>query len=74
MKTVTQSSAAQMSLRAAMVSLILTPLVSLSSLPPDSPNRVRWLGLFWLVTYATVMIAQTAWLGWRWLSSHSSRS
>jgi hypothetical protein len=56
-----------MSLRAAAASIILTPLAALSSFAPDSPDRVRWLGLFWLVVYATTMIAQGAWAGWRWL-------
>ena len=66
-------SAALMSLRAAFAALILTPLVSLTSIVPDSPDRVRWLGLFWLSVYASVMIAQAAWLGWRWLSTRHSR-
>ena len=67
-----QWSAAQMSVRAALAALILTPLLSLSSIVPDSPDRVR-LGLFRLSVYATVMIAQAAWLGWRWLSTRHSR-
>ena len=66
-------SAALMSLRAAFAALILTPLVSLTSIVPDGPERVRWLGLFWLSVYASVMIAQAAWLGWRWFSTRHSR-
>jgi hypothetical protein len=63
-----------MSVRAALAALILTPLLSVSPLVPDSPDRVRWLGLFWLSVYAGVMFAQAAWLGWRWVTSrHSSR-
>jgi hypothetical protein len=74
MVTVNQSAVALMSLRAAMASIILTAVVSLSSIVPESPQRVRWLGLFWLSVYASSMIAQAAWLGWRWLSSrHGSR-
>ena len=68
-----QRSAAEMSLRAAFAALILTPLLSLTSIVPDSPDRVRWLGLFWLSAYASLMIAQAAWLGWRWLSTRHSR-
>jgi hypothetical protein len=68
-------SAAEMSVRAAFASIVLTALVSWSSFAPDSPDRVRWLGLFWLSIYASVMISQAAWLGWRWLSSrHPSHS
>jgi hypothetical protein len=73
MVTAHQSSAALMSLRAAMASVILTVLVSLSSMFPHSPERVRWLALFWLSVYAVLMIAQAAWLGWRWLFGHASR-
>ena len=58
-----------MSLRAAFAAIILTACLTLLSLVPDNPDRVRWLGLFWLTVYASVMLAQAAWLGWRWLSS-----
>ncbi len=64
-----QWSAAQMSVRAALLSIVLTALLSLSSVVPESPDRVRWTGLFWLAVYASAMLAQAAWLGWRWLSS-----
>ena len=68
-------SAAQMSVRAALLSIILTAFVSLSSIVPETPDRVRWTGLFWLSVYASAMLAQAAWLGWRWLSSrHPSGS
>ena len=70
-----QSLAAQMSGRAALVSIILTVLLSLSSIVPETPDKVRWTGLFWLAVYASAMLAQAAWLGCRWLfSGHSSRS
>jgi hypothetical protein len=69
MWTMNQSTAAQMSVRAAMAAIVLTALVSLFSLIPDSPDRVRRTGLLWLSGYATAMLAQAAWLGWRWLSS-----
>ena len=65
-------SAAQMSVRAAMMAIILTALVSFSSIVPNSPDKVRWIGLFWLAVYASVMLAQAAWLGWRWLSSRET--
>ena len=68
-----QWSAAQMSMRAAFAALILTPLLSLTSIVPDSPDRVRWLAVFWLSVYASVMLAQAAWLGWRWLSRRHTR-
>lgn len=64
-----QSPAAQMSVRAAMIAVIVTALVSFSSLVPDSPDRVQWIAVFWLSVYASVMIAQAAWLAWRWISS-----
>lgn len=53
-----QWSAAQISVRAALVSIILTALVSRAPVAPDSPDNVRRLGLFWLSVYASVMIAQ----------------
>jgi hypothetical protein len=74
MSTVNQSSAGLMSLRAAMASVILTALVSFSSLVPESPDRIRWMGVFWLSVYASAMLAQAAWLGWRWLSSRRASS
>ena len=63
-----------MSLRAASAAIILTACLTLLSLVPDSPYKVRWLGLFWLAVYASVMLAQAAWLGWRWLSSRRTLS
>jgi hypothetical protein len=63
------SPAAQMSVRAAMIAVIVTALVSFSSLVPESPDRVQWIAVFWLSVYASVMIAQAAWLAWRWISS-----
>jgi hypothetical protein len=63
-----------MSIRAALASFVLTALIAWSSTVPDSPDRVRRLGLFWLSIYASVMIAQSTWLGWRWLSRRLRRS
>ena len=75
MSRMAQWTAAQMSVRAAMAAIILTALLSFSSIVPDGPDKVRWTGLFWLSVYATVMLAQAAWLGWRWLSTrHATRS
>ena len=72
--TTNQWSAAQMSVRAALASIVLTTLLSLSSIVPEGPDKVRWTGLFWLSVYATVMVVQAAWLGWRWLTNrHISR-
>ena len=69
------SSAARMSVRAALAAMVLTTLLSLSSVIPDGPDKVRWTGLFWLSVYASVMFVQAAWLGWRWLSNrHVSSS
>jgi hypothetical protein len=65
---VTQSPAALISARAALTALIVTALVSFSSIVPESPDRVQWIALFWLLVYASVVIAQAAWLAWRWLS------
>jgi hypothetical protein len=68
-------SAAEMSVRAALASIVLTASIAWSSIVPDGPERVRWLGLIWLSIYAGVMISQAAWVGWRWLSSrHSTHS
>ena len=64
-----QSPAAQMSVRAALTALIVTAMVSFSSLVPESPHRVQWIAVFWLSVYAGVMIAQAAWLAWRYISS-----
>ena len=64
--------AAQMSVRAAMAAIVLTALVSFSSIVPNSPDKVRWIGLFWLSVYAVVMLGQAAWLGWRWLSTREA--
>ena len=75
MSRMAQGSAAQMSVRAAMAAIILTALLSFSSIVPEGPDKVRWTGLFWLSVYASVMLAQAAWLGWRWLSNrHVSSS
>ena len=63
------SSAAQMSVRAALAAVVLTALLSLSSVVPEGPDRVRWTALFWLSVYAIVMIVQAAWAGWRWLTT-----
>jgi hypothetical protein len=63
------STAALISLRSAMAAVVLTGLVAMSSMAPESPDRVRWLGLFWLSVYGIATIVQTLWLGWRWLSS-----
>ena len=69
------SPAAQMSVRAALVAFVLTTFLSLSSIVPEGPDKVRVTGLFWLSVYASVMFAQAAWLGWRWLSNrHVSSS
>ena len=62
-----QSPAAQMSVRAAMTALIVTALVSFSSFVPDTPDRVQWIAFVWLSIYASVVLAQAAWFGWRWL-------
>lgn len=75
MSTTSQWSAAQMSVRAAMAAIILTALLSFSSIVPEGPDKVRWTGLFWLSVYASVMLAQAAWLGWRWLTArHATRA
>jgi hypothetical protein len=66
-----QSTAAQMSVRAALAAIIVTALVSLSSVVPRSPDRVSWIAVFWLSVYASVMIAQAAWFGWRWFSTRA---
>lgn len=58
-----------MSVRAALTALIVTALVSFSSIVPESPDRVQWIALFWLSVYASVVIAQAAWFGWRALST-----
>jgi len=63
-----RSPAALMSVRAALAAVIVTALVSFSSIVPRTPDRVSWIAVFWLSVYASVMIAQAAWLGWRWLS------
>ena len=63
-----QSSAAQMSVRAALTAVILTAFLSLSSIVPEGPDKVPWTALFWLSVYASVMIVQAVWFGWRWLS------
>ena len=60
-------SAAQMSARAALTALIISALVSFSSIVPLGPERVQWIALFWLSIYASVVIVQAAWFGWRWL-------
>jgi len=46
----------------------------LTSIVPDGPDRVRWLGLFWLSVYAAVMISQTLWVAWRVLSKRHASS
>jgi hypothetical protein len=75
METTSTWSAAMMSLRAAMASIILTALLSQTSMAPDGPDRVRWLGVFWLSVYAIAMIAQAGWLAWRVISNrHESSS
>jgi hypothetical protein len=74
MTRMNQGIAAQMSARAALVSIVLTALVSFSSILPEGPDKVRWTGLFWLSVYASVMLAQGAWFGWRWLSSRRQTS
>jgi hypothetical protein len=61
-----------MSVRAALAAIVLTALLSLSSIVPDGPDRVRWTGLFWLSVYASVMLLQAAWVGWCWISRRSS--
>ena len=64
-----------MSVRAALAALVLTAFVSFSAIIPEGPDKVRWTGLFWLSVYASVMLAQAAWAGWRWLSHrHATRS
>ena len=64
-----------MSARAALTALVVTVLVSFSSIVPESPDKVRWIALFWLSVYAGMMLVQAAWLGWQWLANrHASRS
>jgi len=64
-----------MSVRAALTALVATVLVSFSSIVPESPDKVRWILLFWLSVYAGMMLLQAAWLGWQWLANrHGSRS
>jgi len=63
-----QSAAAQMSVRATLTALVMTVLISLSPIVPERPEGVQWIALFWLAVYATVMIAQAAWFGWRALT------
>ena len=64
-----------MSARAALTALVVTALVSFSSIVPESPDKVRWIFLFWLSVYAGMMLVQAAWLGWQWLANrHASRS
>ena len=64
-----QSLAAQMSVRAALTALILSVLMSLSPIVPERPEGVQWLALFWLSVYASMMIAQAVWFGWRRLAA-----
>ena len=66
-----QSPVALMSVRAALAAIILTALVSFSSFVPRTPDRVSWIAVVWLSIYASVMIAQAAWFGWRWLSARA---
>jgi hypothetical protein len=69
-----QSPAAQMSVRAALTALIMTVLISLSPIVPERPEGVQWIALFWLAVYASVMIAQAAWFGWRALSNRHTHA
>ena len=66
-----RSPAALMSVRAALAAVIVTALVSFSSIVPRTPDRVSWIAVFGLSVYVTVMLAQAAWLGWRWLSERT---
>jgi hypothetical protein len=63
-----------MSVRVALTALVVTVLVSFSSIVPESPDKVRWILLFWLSVYAGMMLVQTAWLGWQWLTNRHTPS